>query len=149
MDKKVPRDCVRLVKYEEALDYIDHSWDGEDDTPIGTILGGVKSIYSFDLLMEIKKPEEQFEVYKPGGWFLPLVLIWVFIFKAHFIETPKQHLIVTVQLMTNGWAWLSVWMVENEWEVIWWTAPLYLVMKCMYSSNTDTQILFIHRVSQK
>ncbi|ELT97121.1 hypothetical protein CAPTEDRAFT_213869 [Capitella teleta] len=66
MDKKFSRDCVRLVKYEEALDYIDHSWEGHDDDPMGSLLGGVKTLYSFDLLMEVKNPQEEFEEYKSG-----------------------------------------------------------------------------------
>ena len=67
MDKKVPLDCVRLVKYDEALDYIDRSWEGEDGTSIGVLLGGIKSIYTFDLLMEVKKPQHEFQEYKHGG----------------------------------------------------------------------------------
>ena len=33
----------------------------------GTLFGGVKQAYLFDLLLEIKSDEEEFPVYKQGG----------------------------------------------------------------------------------
>lgn len=60
-------DCVRIVKYDEFHDYIDRSYEGEDDSPMATVLGGVKSTYIFDLLLEVKNLDQQFQEYKPGG----------------------------------------------------------------------------------
>ena len=63
----VPLDCVRLVKYDGLHDYIDRSFDGEESEPMYRILGGVRFIYSFDLLLEIKRPDQMFSTYYPGG----------------------------------------------------------------------------------
>ena len=66
LENVVPLDCVRLVRYDEFHDWIDLSY--EDDTvTMGVLLCGVKSIYTFDLLLEIKSPEQTFQEYKPGG----------------------------------------------------------------------------------
>lgn len=43
------------------------SFDGQDDELISEVLGGVRSSYKFDLLMEIRDEDKAFEVYKPGG----------------------------------------------------------------------------------
>lgn len=37
------------------------------ETDVGTLFGGVKQAYLFDLLLEIKSDEEEFPVYKQGG----------------------------------------------------------------------------------
>jgi len=63
----VPLDCVRLVKYDSLHDYIDRSFDGEESQQMFKILGGVRFIYSFDLLLEIKHPDQTFPAYHPGG----------------------------------------------------------------------------------
>jgi ubiquitin carboxyl-terminal hydrolase 47 len=64
----VPLDCVRLVKYDALRDYIDRSFDiTEQSEPIHKVLGGVRFIYSFDLLLETKQPQQKFDCYKPGG----------------------------------------------------------------------------------
>ena len=63
----VPLDSVRLVKFDEALDYVDRSYEGEEDKSMGTVLGGVKSLYTYELLLEIKRPDQEFQEYKPGG----------------------------------------------------------------------------------
>ena len=67
LEEDVPKDCVRLVKYDEFHDWIERSFDEKDDTPMGEVLGGVKSMYTFDLLLEIKQPQQKFQDYKPGG----------------------------------------------------------------------------------
>ncbi|XP_071112786.1 ubiquitin carboxyl-terminal hydrolase 47-like [Haliotis cracherodii] len=59
-------DC-RLVKYDEYSDSLEKSFDGEDDSSMGCLLGGVKSCYNFDLLLETKRPDQKFQEYKPGG----------------------------------------------------------------------------------
>lgn len=60
-------DCCRLVKYDEFHEYLERSYEGEEDTPMGLLLGGVKSSYMFDLLLETRRPEQVFQPYKPGG----------------------------------------------------------------------------------
>ncbi|XP_074132886.1 ubiquitin carboxyl-terminal hydrolase 47 isoform X6 [Sminthopsis crassicaudata] len=66
LEGAIPLDCCRLVKYDEFHDYLERSYEGEEDTPMGLLLGGVKSTYMFDLLLEIKKPDQVFQSYKPG-----------------------------------------------------------------------------------
>ncbi|XP_078000160.1 ubiquitin carboxyl-terminal hydrolase 47-like [Glandiceps talaboti] len=67
LDDVLPLEQCRLVKYDEFHDSLEKSYEGEEQTCIGTLLGGVKSSYSFDLLMETRRPEQTFQVYKPGG----------------------------------------------------------------------------------
>jgi ubiquitin carboxyl-terminal hydrolase 47 len=67
LEEDVPKDCVRLVKYDEFHDWIELSYEDQDDSPMGDVLGGVKSMYTFDLLVEIKQPHQKFQEYKPGG----------------------------------------------------------------------------------
>ncbi|XP_014888742.1 ubiquitin carboxyl-terminal hydrolase 47 isoform X1 [Poecilia latipinna] len=62
----VPLDCCRLVKYDEFHEYLERSYEGEEDTPMGLLLGGVKSSYMFDLLLETRRPDQVFQPYKPG-----------------------------------------------------------------------------------
>ncbi|XP_055010454.1 ubiquitin carboxyl-terminal hydrolase 47 isoform X4 [Boleophthalmus pectinirostris] len=62
----VPLDCCRLVKYDEFHEYLERSYEGEEETPMGLLLGGVKSSYMFDLLLETRRPEQVFQPYKPG-----------------------------------------------------------------------------------
>lgn len=61
-------DCCRLVKYDEFHEYLERSYEGEDDMAMGLLLGGVKSSYMFDLLLEIRRPDQKFQTYKPGGY---------------------------------------------------------------------------------
>ncbi|KAJ8416291.1 hypothetical protein AAFF_G00383130 [Aldrovandia affinis] len=60
-------DCCRLVKYDEFHEYLERSYEGEEDTPMGLLLAGVKSSYMFDLLLETRRPEQVFQPYKSGG----------------------------------------------------------------------------------
>ncbi|MEE6498819.1 hypothetical protein FKM82_003239 [Ascaphus truei] len=62
----VPLDCCRLVKYDEFHDYLERSYEEEEDRPMGFLLGGVKSSYMFDLLLETKRLDQVFQSYKPG-----------------------------------------------------------------------------------
>lgn len=63
----VSLDCCRLVKYDEFHEYLERSYEGEEETPMGLLLGGVKSSYMFDLLLETRRPDQVFQPYKPGG----------------------------------------------------------------------------------
>lgn len=74
----VPLDCCRLVKYDEFHDYLERSYEDEEDRPMGLLLGGVKSSYMFDLLLETKRPDQVFQSYKPGGEISELGLICFF-----------------------------------------------------------------------
>lgn len=67
LDGIVPLECCRLVKYDDYHDSLERSFDQEDDTTMGVLLGGVKSSYTFDLLLETKRPDQVFQEYKPGG----------------------------------------------------------------------------------
>ena len=60
-------DRCRLVKYDEIHDNIEYSFDNQEDEPISQVLEGVKSNYKYDLYLEIRDPNKQFESYKPGG----------------------------------------------------------------------------------
>ncbi|KAL3211727.1 hypothetical protein MRX96_008427 [Rhipicephalus microplus] len=63
----VPLDCCRLVMYDDCSDSLECSLEEVAHQTMGQILGGVKSTYPFDLLLEIRKPHETFQPYKIGG----------------------------------------------------------------------------------
>ncbi|XP_071518202.1 ubiquitin carboxyl-terminal hydrolase 47 isoform X4 [Panulirus ornatus] len=67
LENTVPLERCRLVKYEEFHDSLECSFEGQEDELISEILGGVRSSYKFELLMEIRDEDKTFEVYKPGG----------------------------------------------------------------------------------
>lgn len=67
LEKILPAEQCRIVKYDEYYDYIERSFDGEEDYPMGKVLNGVKQSYMFDLLLETRKQDERFKPYKPGG----------------------------------------------------------------------------------
>ncbi|GAB1599175.1 ubiquitin carboxyl-terminal hydrolase 47-like isoform X1 [Argonauta hians] len=82
-------DCCRLVKYDDYCEALEKSFENEDDSSIEKILGGVKSTYTFDLLLEIRRPDQTFQEYKPGG-----VTI-----KVHLVDLESEiiHSPVTVR----------------------------------------------------
>uniref|UniRef100_A0A8C4I497 Ubiquitin carboxyl-terminal hydrolase 47 n=1 Tax=Dicentrarchus labrax TaxID=13489 RepID=A0A8C4I497_DICLA len=57
----------------------------EEDTPMGLLLGGVKSSYMFDLLLETRRPEQVFQPYKPGE---VMVKVHVVDLKSETIASP-------------------------------------------------------------
>ncbi|XP_033104772.1 ubiquitin carboxyl-terminal hydrolase 47-like [Anneissia japonica] len=63
----VPVTQCRLVKYDEYNDALEKSYEGEEKSAMGELLGGVKSQYLFDLFLETRKENEEFQVYKYGG----------------------------------------------------------------------------------
>uniref|UniRef100_A0A3B4VN34 Ubiquitin carboxyl-terminal hydrolase 47 n=1 Tax=Seriola dumerili TaxID=41447 RepID=A0A3B4VN34_SERDU len=81
----VPLDCCRLVKYDEFHEYLERSYEGEEDTLMGLLLGGVKSSYMFDLLLETRRPEQVFQPYKPGE---VMVKVHVVDLKSETIASP-------------------------------------------------------------
>ncbi|MBN3279826.1 UBP47 hydrolase, partial [Polyodon spathula] len=93
LDGIVPLDCCRLVKYDEFHEYLEKSYEGEEETPMGLLLGGVKSSYMFDLLLETRRPEQVFQLYKPGE---VMVKVHVVDLKTETIALP-----VTVRAYLN------------------------------------------------
>ncbi|XP_047662512.1 ubiquitin carboxyl-terminal hydrolase 47 isoform X1 [Tachysurus fulvidraco] len=81
----VPFDCCRLVKYDEFHEYLERSYEGEEDMPMGLLLGGVKSSYMFDLLLETRRPDHVFQPYKPGE---VMVKVHVVDLKSETITAP-------------------------------------------------------------
>jgi ubiquitin carboxyl-terminal hydrolase 47 len=67
LETLVPVSCCRLVRYDEYLDSLERSYEGEEDMSIGNVLGGVKATYNFDLLLETRQSHQVFQPYKPGG----------------------------------------------------------------------------------
>lgn len=63
----LPLDCCRIVKYDEYHDSLECSYEGQEDHTMGQILGGVKQAYNFDLLLETKHSDQEFQEYRPGG----------------------------------------------------------------------------------
>lgn len=65
----ISRDRVRLVQYDSEQDYIEQSFHSFDENVVSLyeLLGGSKSWYSFDLLLETKSPDEEFQSYQVGG----------------------------------------------------------------------------------
>ncbi|XP_063043882.1 ubiquitin carboxyl-terminal hydrolase 47 isoform X3 [Engraulis encrasicolus] len=81
----VPLECCRLVKYDEFHEYLERSYEGEEDMPMGLLLGGVKSSYMFDLLLETRRPDQVFQPYKPGE---VMVKVHVVDLKSETIAPP-------------------------------------------------------------
>ncbi|TRY93266.1 hypothetical protein DNTS_021645 [Danionella cerebrum] len=84
----VPLDCCRLVKYDEFHEYLERSYEGEEDMPMGLLLGGVKSSYMFDLLLEIRRPDQAFQPYKPGE-----VMV-----KVHVVDLKNESIAAPVSV---------------------------------------------------
>ncbi|CAL1532778.1 unnamed protein product [Lymnaea stagnalis] len=92
----VPLDCCRLVKYDEYQDSLEKSFEGEELMPISTLLGGVKSNYTFDLLLETKKPDQVFIEYKPGGVTVKVFLVDIFSEIIHPPVSVRAYHVQTV-----------------------------------------------------
>eukprot|EP00066_Takifugu_rubripes_P019296 XP_011608562.1 PREDICTED: ubiquitin carboxyl-terminal hydrolase 47 isoform X2 [Takifugu rubripes] len=84
----VTLDCCRLVKYDEFHEYLERSYEGEEDTPMGLLLGGVKSSYMFDLLLETRRPDQVFQPYKPGE-----VMV-----KVHVVDLESETIAASVSV---------------------------------------------------
>ncbi|XP_016121212.1 ubiquitin carboxyl-terminal hydrolase 47-like, partial [Sinocyclocheilus grahami] len=121
----VPLDCCRLVKYDEFHEYLERSYEGEEDMPMGLLLGGVKSSYMFDLLLEIRRPDQVFQPYKPGE---VMVKVHVVDLKSESIAAPVsvraylnqtitefKQLIAQIKLFCMHP--VKIMMVENKLEV--------------------------------
>ncbi|KAJ7383604.1 Ubiquitin carboxyl-terminal hydrolase 47 [Desmophyllum pertusum] len=67
LEKVLTAEQCRIVKYDDYYDYIERSFDGEEQNSMSKVLCGVKQSYIFDLLLETRMPHERFLPYKPGG----------------------------------------------------------------------------------
>jgi len=67
LEPDVAREDVRIVKYDEYHDSIERSFEDCENQTISYILGGVKTMYMFELLLEIRSPGTEWQHYKPGG----------------------------------------------------------------------------------
>ena len=76
----MPLERCRLVKYEELHESLESSFEGQEEEPMYEVLGGVRTSYKFDLLMEIRDEDKQFEVYKPGGESPVIIIPFLLIF---------------------------------------------------------------------
>ncbi|KAK3608441.1 hypothetical protein CHS0354_035441 [Potamilus streckersoni] len=97
LEDVVPLDCVRLVKYDEYQDTLERSFESEEETLIGKLLGGVKQSYCFDLLLETKRQDQIFHEYKPGG---VTVKVYLADLKKDIIHDPvnvRAYHVQTVQ----------------------------------------------------
>ncbi|GCB64524.1 hypothetical protein scyTo_0011764 [Scyliorhinus torazame] len=88
LEEAIPPDCCRLVKYDEFHDYLERSYEGEENTHVGMLLGGVKSSYMFDLLLETRQPNQAFQPYKSGE-----VMV-----KVHMVDLKTETLIPPISV---------------------------------------------------
>ncbi|XP_063698323.1 ubiquitin carboxyl-terminal hydrolase 47-like [Culicoides brevitarsis] len=59
-------DLFRLVAYESVTETIDRSFEGREKDTINDIMTSLKGNNN-ELLLEMRKPDEEFDVYLPGG----------------------------------------------------------------------------------
>jgi hypothetical protein len=57
------------VSYDRLQDTIECSFEGHDNDPLGEVLNNLRGNYKYDLLLEIRKEDAEFEVYQPGSKF--------------------------------------------------------------------------------
>lgn len=57
------------MNYDRLQDTIECSFEGRENDPISEILSGLRGNYKYDLLLEIRREDAEFEVYQPGGKF--------------------------------------------------------------------------------
>lgn len=55
------------MNYDRLQDTIESSFEGRDNDPISEILSSLRRTYKYDLLLEIRSEDAEFEVYQPGG----------------------------------------------------------------------------------
>ena len=65
-DKHVPLSRCRLVRYDELNDAIEESLEQQAGNTMEQVLGGVRSTYKLDLMLEWRAEDAQFEVYSAG-----------------------------------------------------------------------------------
>uniref|UniRef100_A0A8C7Y2Z6 Ubiquitin carboxyl-terminal hydrolase 47 n=1 Tax=Oryzias sinensis TaxID=183150 RepID=A0A8C7Y2Z6_9TELE len=130
----VPLDCCRLVKYDEFHEYLERSYEGEEDTTMGSLLGGVKSSYMFDLLLETRRPEQVFQPYKPGE---VMVKVHVVDLKSETIAPP-----ISVRAYLNQSITEFKQLIDQVWGSSGVTRFLHLHRFDSFSELTDHQVPF-------
>ncbi|XP_046390872.1 ubiquitin carboxyl-terminal hydrolase 47-like isoform X2 [Ischnura elegans] len=78
----------RLVIYEQVLGSIECSFEGREDDPVGDVLAPYAK---YDLLLETKEPDAEFEVYHPGG----------VVSKVYFVDVDTEEVKSPVTLRKN------------------------------------------------
>eukprot|EP00117_Sycon_ciliatum_P017472 scpid43495/ scgid16451/ Ubiquitin carboxyl-terminal hydrolase 47; Deubiquitinating enzyme 47; Ubiquitin thioesterase 47; Ubiquitin-specific-processing protease 47 len=63
----IPAERCRLVKFDENYDSCECSYEDRDEEQLGHILGGIRQTYLFDLLLETRAEDEEFDVYQPNS----------------------------------------------------------------------------------
>ncbi|XP_045110990.1 ubiquitin carboxyl-terminal hydrolase 47-like isoform X4 [Portunus trituberculatus] len=97
LENIVPLERCRLVKYEEFHESLESSFEGQENEPMYEVLGGVRTSYKFDLLMEIRDEDKQFEVYKPGGTTIKAYVVNLSTEEVEGPFTLRGSLCMTVQ----------------------------------------------------
>nr|CAD7196168.1 unnamed protein product [Timema douglasi] len=67
LEDVIPLDRCRLVNYDHLQDTIECSFEGREEDPIGDILYILRSNFKYDLLLETRREDQNFEVYRIGG----------------------------------------------------------------------------------
>ncbi|XP_071446891.1 ubiquitin carboxyl-terminal hydrolase 47-like isoform X2 [Hetaerina americana] len=78
----------RLVSYEQVLGGIECSFEGREEEPVGDVLAPYAK---YDLLLETKEPDAEFEVYNPGG----------VVSKVYFVDVDAEEVKSPVTLRKN------------------------------------------------
>ncbi|XP_043218154.1 ubiquitin carboxyl-terminal hydrolase 47-like isoform X1 [Amphibalanus amphitrite] len=76
-DKHVPLSRCRLVRYDELNDAIEESLEQHAGHTMEEVLGGVRSTYKLDLMLEWRAEDAQFEVYSAGDTTLQVLRVSV------------------------------------------------------------------------
>ena len=63
----IPLERCRLAKYDEHYDACEFSYDDRDNEQFGVVLGGTRQSYFFELLLETREEDEEFERYAPNS----------------------------------------------------------------------------------
>nr|CAD7395807.1 unnamed protein product [Timema cristinae] len=67
LEDVIPLDRCRLVNYDHLQDTIECSFEGREEDPIGDVLYILRSNFKYDLLLETRREDQEFEVYRIGG----------------------------------------------------------------------------------
>lgn len=75
LEEVIPLEQCRLVKYDDHNESFLKSFEDSEEKPMIDILGSVRQLYGFDLLLECCEKNEEFKVYQPGGATLKLYIV--------------------------------------------------------------------------
>ncbi|XP_037069812.1 ubiquitin carboxyl-terminal hydrolase 47-like isoform X2 [Pollicipes pollicipes] len=74
-DKHVPLSRCRLVKYDELNDAIEGSLEQQAGRTMEEVMGGVRSTYKLDLMLDWRAADAEFEVYAAGDTTLQVLRV--------------------------------------------------------------------------